>query len=111
MSDSERGRGGTGGAAEPPASASPGERLTELASLVRRHFSGVAPILPHGTEILHLIRPGKGPHYVVWARHRLAYLWYCGPDHGAQLGTTAEQATKTIGRTLGLPPAQTPSDP
>ncbi|WP_131736059.1 hypothetical protein [Actinomadura roseirufa] len=105
MSESERGRGGTGDAAEPPASTSPGERLTELATLLRRRFSGIAPILPHGTEILHLIRSGKGPHYVVWARHRCAYLWYCGPDHGAQIGTTADQAAATIGRTLGLPPA------
>ncbi|WP_165495118.1 hypothetical protein [Actinomadura roseirufa] len=102
MSDIERGRGGTGDAADPPASTSPGERLEELASLVRRRFCGVAPMLPRGTEILHLIRPGKGPHYVVWARHRSSYVWYCGPDHGAQLGTTAEQAAEQIGRLLGL---------
>ncbi|WP_131741264.1 hypothetical protein [Actinomadura roseirufa] len=62
-------------------------------------------MLPRGTEILHLIRPGMGPHYVVWARHRSAYIWYCGPDHGAQLGATAEQAAGTIGRTLGLSPS------
>ncbi len=104
VSEFGRGRGGTGDAAEPPASTSPGERLAELAVLVSRRFSGVAPILPHGTEILHLIRSGLGPHYVVWARHREAFLWYCGPDHGAQLGVTAEQAAETIGRTLGLRP-------
>ncbi|WP_131738101.1 hypothetical protein [Actinomadura roseirufa] len=79
--------------------------MTELATLLRRRFAGIAPILPRGTEILHLIRSGKGPHYVVWARHRCAYLWYCGPDHGAQIGTTAEQAAEQIGRVLGLPPA------
>ncbi|WP_131737816.1 hypothetical protein [Actinomadura roseirufa] len=38
-------------AAELPASTSSGERLTELALLMSRRFSGIAPILPSGTEI------------------------------------------------------------
>ncbi len=62
----------------------PGERLTELASLVRRRFFGIVPILPRGTEILHFIRSGLGPRYVVWRTHTGAYFWYCGPDQGAQ---------------------------
>ncbi|WP_131736951.1 hypothetical protein [Actinomadura roseirufa] len=78
------------------------ERLEELALLLRRRFPDVAPMLPHGTAILHLIRRGKGPRYVIWSRHHSAYTWYCEPDHGAQIGTTAEEAAEEIGRALGL---------
>ncbi|WP_165495441.1 hypothetical protein [Actinomadura roseirufa] len=52
--------------------------------------------------MLYLIRSGTGPRYVVWRPHTGAYYWYGEPDHGARVGTTAEQAAEYIGRTLGL---------
>ncbi|WP_131739452.1 hypothetical protein [Actinomadura roseirufa] len=102
MSESERGRGGTGKAADPPASTSPPERLDELSALLRRRFSGVYAARPGGGSVLYLIRSGAGPRYVLWSRHRSAYVWYGEPDHGEQISTTAEQAAEVIGRTLGL---------
>ncbi|WP_131742511.1 hypothetical protein [Actinomadura roseirufa] len=79
------------------------ERLDELALLLRHRVPGLTPMLPRGTEILHLIRSGAGPHYVVWRRSAAAYFWYSGPDHGAQIGTTAEQAAEEIRRMLSPP--------
>ncbi len=102
MSESGRGCGGTGKAADPPASASPGERLDELAALLARRFAGVYATRPGGGSMLYLIRSGTGPRYVVWRPHTGAYYWYGEPDHGARVGTTAEQAAEYIGRTLGL---------
>ncbi|WP_131739347.1 hypothetical protein [Actinomadura roseirufa] len=102
MSESERGRGGTGKAAEPPASASPPERLDELAALLTRRFSGVYATRPGGGSVLYLIRSGAGPRYVLWRPLPAAYFWYGEPDHGEQISTTAEQAAEIIGRVLGL---------
>ncbi|WP_131741149.1 hypothetical protein [Actinomadura roseirufa] len=105
MSEVERGRGGTGEAADPLASASPAERLDELAALLTRRFSGVYARRPGGGSVLYLIRSGAGPRYVLWSRSRSAYVWYGEPDHGEQVGATAEQAAEVIGAALNLPRA------